>query len=102
VLARWSDSGQSLYSYARRRGLSEQRLYYWRAQLAEEALPARARLVPAVVRGSAAGFVALGVTRGCSAVTVSYGDVRIEVSDPRAVDVGWVTDLVHALVGRER
>jgi hypothetical protein len=101
-LAQWSASGESLYSYARRHGLSEQRLYYWRARLADDPEPARARLVPAVIRGAAPGWVNLEVGRACSAVTVSYGEVRIEVSDPCAVDAGWVSDLVRSLVGSER
>ena len=101
VLARWSESGESLYLYARRHGLSEQRLYYWRARLAEDPQPTRARLVPAVVRGAAPGWVNLEGSRASSAVTVSYGDVRIEVSDPRAVDAAWVSELVHLLVRSE-
>jgi len=102
VLAQWSESGDSLYAYARRHGLSEQRLYYWRSRLAEGRQPARARLVPAVVRGAAPGWEILEDARASSAVTVSYGDVRIEVSDARAVDAGWVSELVRSLVRSTR
>jgi hypothetical protein len=95
VLEAWRSSGLSLSAYAQRRGVTPQRLSWWRERLGEgsEPEPSEMRLVPAIVTSMPAPMPAL-----CGAVTVRLpGDVTLEVSDVRLVPPDWVAAVAWKL-----
>src|SRR4029077_1593585 len=62
ALAELSRSGESILEFARRRGISAQRVYYWKKRIAERAAPT---FVAVPVAGGQAGqieIIAHGVT----------------------------------------
>jgi hypothetical protein len=61
--------------------------------LAEEHAPA---FVPVTVKSAPV------VSFAGAAVTVSLGDVRVEVEEPSRVPVGWVVEVLQSLSGRTR
>jgi len=92
VLSQWKSSGLSLSAFARRQGLTAQRIAWWRDRLVapdKSARPRRPQLaairfVPAVVRDSVPAF-------GEAAVTIRLrGGGRVEVSDPARVPPEWL------------
>ena len=94
ALAAWKASGLSLATYARRHGVTSQRLRWWRERLGEWTAPngttgsGDAHLVPALI-------TTLPVS---SAVTVRLpGDVTLEVADVGAVSPAWVAELAAKL-----
>lgn len=97
VLSAWETSGLSMSAFARRHVLTAQRIAWWRERLGElsNAVPARKtaiaplRLVPAVLRESAAG--------SCSAlVTIRVrGGVAMEIADPAQVSAQWLAALIR-------
>lgn len=98
ALADWADSGESLTAFARRHELRVHRLQWWRAQLAQSpaAEPEPVRLLPVVPRQ--APLIAIG-TGGSTAVTVTVGAARIEVSDTLQTDPRWLAKLIAELQG---
>ena len=91
ALSAWRKSGQPLAVYARRLGVSDTRLRWWRNRLGEwsgAAEPTEARLVPAVVTNMAA----------TAAVMVHMpGGVTLEVADAAAVPAEWVAAVARGL-----
>lgn len=91
ALARWKKSGQPMATFARRLGVSSQRLRWWQGRLGEWNEPAEAssaRLVPAVVTSVSAG----------AAVMVHVpGGVTIEIADGAAVAAEWVAAVAREL-----
>ncbi len=91
ALAELAESGESPTSFARRRGISANRLRYWSRRLATEAL------VPA--------FVQLPVPAPCTATEVAHIEVVVEQVVVRVredLEVGRLAAIVRALAGRER
>lgn len=99
ALADWAQSGESMAAFARRNELGLHRLQWWRGQLAQQ--PAAAaresvRLLPVVPRQ--APLIALP-SGAASAVSVTVGSARIDVSDVRQTDPRWLAALVAELRG---
>lgn len=96
VLDEWATSGLRIGEFARRRGLKEKRLYWWRQRLSERRGEGEAAVVPSfiplTVRGESVGAVA---------ATVEIGPLRVEVGQLDAASASWVATLVRELgVGR--
>lgn len=92
VVETWEESGDTVPSFAKRAGLTPQRVYFWVKRLGRGevrrdvlAVPAPA-FVPVSVRGASA-----------AATVVASGGVRIEVADLDATSAAWVATLVKAL-----
>ena len=85
VLDDWKNSGESSSAFARRRGVSAQRLFWWRARLREAPIGERSRLVPVVVRGTASA---------CPVVVTTGSGVRIEINEVDAATAAWVAALL--------
>lgn len=86
----WYRSGESMTAYARGRGYSPQRLRWWQKRLAPSTAAMEARpiaLAPAVLTGSAAALV----------ISLSPGEVRVEVDAPEALEPAWLANLACAL-----
>jgi transposase-like protein len=98
VLAEWAKSGVPLSAFARRHQLGLHRLQWWRTQLAQasSADTKAVRLLPVVPRQ--APLIALGAGAS-SAVTVTVGMARIDVSDTLQTDPRWLAKLVVELQG---
>ena len=88
VLDAWGNSGQSAAAFAKRLGITPQRLSWWRKRLgAEEG--AEATWVPVTVRWPERGV-------GAAAVLVTCG-ARIEVDVLDAASAAWIASVVRAL-----
>jgi hypothetical protein len=86
VLAELEDSGETTAQFARTRGLSLQRIYWWRRRLREAEVPvSEVAFAPVVVRG-------IGGT-----VVVRAGAFEVEVGDPSRVEPRWLAELVETL-----
>ena len=91
ALAELAESGESLASFARGKGVSSNRLHYWRERLGETAA------VPSFVR------VRMPAARTLPAgpwIEVVVADVAVRVREE--IDVDRLVALVRALAGRER
>ncbi|MGO9291592.1 MAG: IS66 family insertion sequence element accessory protein TnpA [Polyangia bacterium] len=98
VLAAWEESGLSLSKFADEKGVSVQRLSWWRKQLEERGRAGGRRrkqraagvsFVPAVLSASPP-MVVLRLPRG----------VAIEAADLTAVPAAWLAAAVKALEGQ--
>jgi transposase-like protein len=99
VLADWAQSGESMAAFARRNQLGLHRLQWWRGQLGQQPAAAEhesVRLLPVVPRQ--APLIALE-SGAASAVSVTVGSARIDVSDVRQTDPRWLAALVAELQG---
>jgi hypothetical protein len=85
ALTAWRRSGLSMSAFARQRGLSPQRLAWWRTRLGSAEQVSLAPLVPVTV------------TAASAAVEIVVGDVRVDVAAPEAVSPTWVAELVDRL-----
>jgi transposase-like protein len=91
----WRASGLPLETFARQRGVTAQRIRWWRQRL-ERRGEARAggekglRLVPAVVSGLLSPVSAAVTLR-------APGDVVVEIADVGAVPATWLAELVTGL-----
>ena len=85
ALAAWQRSGETMAAFARRKGVSTQRLLWWRKRLAEHAVPAE--LVPVVVRATVPG----------TGVRIALDGCEVEVGELTAATATWVALLVRAL-----
>jgi transposase-like protein len=81
VLDEWKSSGESSTAFARRLGVSAQRLLWWRARLAEAESGGRSSLVPVVVRATASA---------CPILVTTPTGVRIEINEVDASTSTWV------------
>jgi hypothetical protein len=88
ILAEWGSSGTGLYPFARARGITPQRLAWWRDQLTKKSA-AELSLVPATVTEGAFHLGASG-----RVVVRVAGDVIVELSD---VSPAWVARLIREL-----
>jgi transposase-like protein len=86
ALAELAESGESLASFARRKGVSSNRLVYWRRRVGESSF--------VEVRLPAAGSPSDGAH-----IEIVVGGVAVRVREE--MDVGRVAALVRALAGRE-
>ena len=86
VLAELARSGEGIRQFARRQGVSEQRLHYWRKRVAESGPPA---------------FVAVAVATGQSRqIEIASGSVTIRVRED--LDLEQVAALVEVVARRGR
>lgn len=92
VFAAWRRSGKSLTAYARERGVSVQRFYYWRKRgLAFETAAA----------GAPPTFAAAIVRPSSTVATLRIGaEIALELEVPAAVPAEWVAALVRAVTRR--
>lgn len=88
-MSAWRASGLSLPAFAKRHGLTTERLRRWRARLS--APPASVGFAAVTVRPSAEAVV------GEAAVRVRVGAASVEVVDADRVAASWVASLVRAL-----
>jgi transposase-like protein len=99
VLAAQAQSGESLSAFARRHGLTPQRLCWWRKRLAEwDAAEENRRplLVPVVSPAPAPDAAAPSSPQ----VRLRCGDVQIDLPDAAAVPAAWLAALVRELGAR--
>jgi hypothetical protein len=90
VVEAWRASGLPLAAFAHQRGLTPERLRWWRQRLGDwNAGGAAPSLVPAVVTGER--------TAATATVTVRVGIVVVEVADVDAVPAPWLAALVSGL-----
>lgn len=95
VLEAWNRSGLPLATFARRRGLSAERVRWWRHRIGEwrGAGEERAQLVPVVVTEPASDQAgASGLVR-----VHAPGGVVVEIADAGAVSPSWLSALVLGL-----
>lgn len=91
ALREWRASEAPLETFARQRGLTAQRLRWWRDRLSDwkGAGPGEASLAPVVITGTP-------VVRS-AAVTLRAGDLVVEVADVEAVPAGWLSAFMVGL-----
>lgn len=100
MLADWVQSGESLAAFARRNQLDLHRLQWRRSQLAQRpASAAREPIRPLPVVPRQAPLIALE-SGAASAVSVTVGSARVDVSDVRQTDRRWLAALVAELQRR--
>ena len=95
ALSAWESSGESMSGFARRHGLSPQRLLWWRERLKAKRSPERVSLAPLVLRSigeSAPGAVTIEVD----------GGIMVHVREVERAPASWVAALVSALGRGER
>ena len=98
VLSDWAESGLPMAAFARRHGLSQQRICWWRERLktaSSAGTKTTTRLVPATVRR--APLISMEPLPRVAAVVVATSSVRVEIADPHATDPQWVAALVRAV-----
>jgi hypothetical protein len=98
VVEAWRASGQSVPTFARRAGLTSQRVYWWKERLRGAGLatsvagvPFPPTFVPMTLRTEAATTLSTGVT------VVLSADVRIEIGELDATSAACVVTLVKSL-----
>lgn len=89
VLDHWRQSGDSLAEFARKRGVSAARVYWWRKRLGgDERSTALISLVPARVTGEVRSSIGFGVVvRLPNGVSIERGDAS----------PAWVAELIREL-----
>lgn len=94
VLAAWKRSGLPLATFARRRGLSAERVRWWRQRLGDWRAEGRAKLVPVVVTDAAPRDQpgASGLVR-----VHAPGGVVVEIAGAGAISASWLSALVLGL-----
>ena len=95
-------SGKPIAAFARERGISVQRLSWWRKRLGKSRVPAPeleglARFVPAVVKAP------IGPLFSATAVTVHLpGGAVLEISEVGAVPPEWVAAILSGMQSSSR
>jgi len=92
VLEAWRESGLPLATFARKRGLTAERLRWWRQRQGDwkGAGVATMSLVPAVITGEMSAGAA-------AAVTLRAGALVVEVVDVGAVPPSWLSAFMLGL-----
>jgi transposase-like protein len=85
ALAELATSGESKAQFARRRGVSTERLRYWQKRLA---------------RGMAPSFIAVPLAASRARLEIEVGDVTVRVRED--LDLARVAELLDLLAGRSR
>lgn len=104
VLEALAESGDTLSGFARRHGLTPQRISWWRSRLGEWT-PATQAADPWPSGPAESGFIPV-VARGCELVSsqavavVRVGNVAIEVRDLSEATTAWLASFVDALGAR--
>lgn len=94
-LAAWRDSGKSLTTYARERGVNVQRLHWWKHRLAivrAEPEPAQTAERPT--------FAAAFIRSAPAPMTLRVADITLEMQEPAAVPAEWVAAFASAVSRR--
>jgi hypothetical protein len=87
ALDEFASSGMSLAAFARSRGVSFQRLFWWRKRLGRSTSTRAVTFVPAAIARS-------------SAVTVRLpGGIIVEADNATTLPVGWLAELARSLTG---
>lgn len=95
LLAQWRQGGGSLASFARERGMSAPRLYWWRRRLrAAEPAAAGKALVPARVLPIARLSGSAGAETAAAIVLHVPGGIELEISNASPT---WVASLMTEL-----
>lgn len=90
VLATWEASGKSIGAFARAKGVTAQRLYWWRERLAKVDEPAAPRFVPVVVKAPA-----VRLESSAAVVVTTPAGARVEVREVNATTAAWVVALLE-------
>ena len=90
ALAELAESGESLASFARRRGVSSNRLLYWRRRVGD---------TPAAVTSFVRVRLRPSGAQSDARIEIVIDDVSVRVRED--VEVGRLAALVRALAGRE-
>lgn len=85
ALAELARSGESIARFARRKGISEQRLYYWRKRIAQTSAPA---------------FVAVPLAASIRHVEIASEAVTVRVRED--LDPEQLADLIEVVARRGR
>lgn len=97
LLAQWRQGGSSLAAFARERGMSAPRLYWWRRRLrSTEPAPAATTLVPAKILSVSPAAIRVASEAG-AAVSLSLhlpGGIALEISNASPT---WVAAMVTEL-----
>jgi hypothetical protein len=98
VLSQWRASGMSVSKFAKWRGVSQERIFWWKKRLADwnengrDEKESVARFAPAILRSAVSARAAL---------TIRLGEVvELDVVDPGAVSVEWFTLVLRSLSSR--
>jgi len=98
VLAAWEESSLSLSGFADEKGVSVQRLSWWRKQLEKRGHVGRSRRKR---RAEAVSFVPAVLSASPPVVVLRLPrEVEIEVADVTAVPTAWLAAAVKALEGQ--
>ena len=84
VLDEWRQSGDTIAAFARKRGITPPRLYWWKKKLASGARPTTLSLVPAMIVSGSGATVTIRLP----------GEVAIEVAN---ASPNWVAAIVAEL-----
>lgn len=91
VLATWEASGKSIGAFARAKGVTAQRLYWWRERLAKKMdAPAAPPFVPVVVKAPA-----VRLDSPAAVVVTTPAGARVEVREVNATTAAWVVALLE-------
>jgi transposase-like protein len=90
ILAEFAESGESEAGFARRKGVSSNRLVYWRRRVGEPPVPSFVQV----------RLPAPGTARADARIEVVVDDVSVRVRED--IEIGRLAGLVRALSGRER
>jgi len=85
ALSELARSGEGIARFARRKGISEQRLYYWRKRIAQSGAPA---------------FVAVPVAASIPQVEIASEAVTVRVRED--LDLEHLADLIEVVARRGR
>lgn len=104
VLEALAASGDTLAGFARRHGLTSQRISWWRSRLGDW-LPDASTPAPSLRKQFESGFVPVIASRveiGSNRVVavVRVGNVAIDVCDPSAATASWLASFIEALGAR--
>lgn len=80
ALVELAESGESLAQFARRKGVSAQRVYYWKKRLAQTATPA---------------FVAVPLTTGRAQIEIASDGVTVRVRED--LDLSRLADIIEVV-----
>ncbi|MGO9835476.1 MAG: IS66 family insertion sequence element accessory protein TnpA [Polyangiaceae bacterium] len=85
ALAELATSGESKAQFARRRGVSTERLRYWQKRLASATAPS---------------FIAVPLSASRGQLEIAVGDVTVRVRED--IDLARLADLLDLVAGRSR
>ena len=94
MIAAWEESGQSMKTFCRSRGIHTERLARWRRRL--DSMTKSSQPERSAAAGRWVEAVISGADEAALVVQLRSGD-RIEIADPARVDATWLSKLVSGL-----